>query len=464
MLTNSMLSERTGLTLMQFVMKGATDFKFWAESLFKYDIQPFHLEWVNAFYNNKRTSIQAHRGSGKSTILGEIFVLWMMFYEKNKNFMVVSPTMAKSTEIIRNVRRHINDIEILRSLRPSDRSKTWTKTEINTTTGCKLVSRPYSEYARGFHCHYMLMDEASQFKDLLIYERVFLPMLGHHDGNLMIIGTPSTDIDLLARASLPNSGFKHLKYPAIINNTPLWKNKFPMEKLDRLRKELGELSFAREYLCELRGEKEQSISREDILRALDTEMRLVNAGDEGVDYFMGVDLAMSAEGDYSVYSIVEKTKENRIVLRHMRRLRGMDFKPQAGIISGIYKKFRPRKILIDDSQFGSGLIQVLRQEYGVPAKAFRFEPRNRNIMIGNLINLFKEGRIDIPRDLDHPETMSITDEIIEEVSGIYPSRTKSGMETYNTVSHYDDCIMSLGLACYAANSVRSRAEMIILSE
>ena len=457
MLTIDDLCERTGMTLKEFVNRGATDFKFWVESLFNLEIKDFHLEWVKMFYNNRRSCVIAPRSHGKSTVLAVLFHLWMAFYEENKNFMIVSHNLPLSTSHIRNMRNMIMDVELLTArLVPDDRKRSWTKTEIETATGCKIFCKPYADNVRGYAAlHYCLIDEASYLEDHAIYYRAILPMLSHHDGNLLLIGTPKTEYDLLAKAQLPNSGFNVKVYPAVDDNgNPLWPERFPMSKLERLKKELGEVAYAREYLCTLRGSEERAIPPEVLTRGMDENMRMENHGEQGGEYFIGVDLAASPIGDYTVFAVVKKVRNN-IILSRLERYRGVEYKSQCRLLSSLYSRFRPRSVIVDKSSFGDMLINELRVEFGIPCQGFLFTPQGRYMILTKLINTMIDGRLVIPRDMNDPYTMSMTDVLIKELSGLYPDRTKTGMDTYKTVTKHDDVLIALALALHAAENIKT---------
>jgi hypothetical protein len=100
---------------------------------------------------------------------------------------------------------------------------------------------------------------------------------------------------------------------------------------------------------------------------------------------MGCDLAMSPDGDYSVYVVIEKTKEDHIILRSIDRLRGMDPESQARVITDIYNRFMPVTIYVDESTFGMFLVDRLQSEYHVPARPFKFDSYSRNSIVGSVV-------------------------------------------------------------------------------
>jgi len=471
MLTNLQLRERTGMRIRDFIIKGSQNFKFWAESLFRgshnFEITPFHMQWFKAYLNEKRVAIISFRGSCKTTICGVLIPLYLSFYESNLTFLNVSPTMRQSTTIIAQIRRLINSVELLQYLIPRDRGYSWTKTEINTTTGCKIVCTPYSEKARTYHVNYLLMDEAQDFTETETFSSVFLPMVQHHNGNVIIIGTPKTETDLLAKVQLPNSGYKVIRCPVKdpVTDKPLWQSKFNNEVIERIRRDLGPVAFAREYMLEIRGTEGQLIPQECILNSLDTNYKLRNTGTEGGEYYIGVDLATSPTGDYTVIAVIEKTKGNQIILTHLERHRGRTAQNQAEIIANVYNRFKPVSGYIDISVVGPAILNELQTSFGINLQPFKFDPINRNNLFNNLAMVFgyydekakkvMDQNIIIPRDTKDPYTMKMTDILIKELNSIYPSTTKTGLPSFKTTSKHDDCIIALGLAIQSATKMKS---------
>ncbi len=472
MLTNQALREKTGKTLREFIVAGSEDFKYWVESLTRYRLEPFHLEWARSYLYNKRTCLVSFRGSGKTLVLGILLPLWLMFYNRDLVFINVSPVMSRqSTKIVSEIRHIIKDTEILNSMMPKDRGFSWTKTEINTSTGCKMVCAPYSSASKTFHAHYMLFDEAQEFKDLDVYYDTFMPMIQHHDGNVVVIGTPDSETDLLARCQLPNSGYMVKKYPLVdpVSGVTNWSKAFSDKRVEEIKKDIGMVAFARQYLLELRGGESQSIPTEAIIASMDTALSLENMGDRISEYFHGVDLATSPTGDWFAQCVIKRTKSKNLVLAYLERSRGKTPQSQAEAIAGVHNRFRPLAGFLDISQTGPAILNDLKATYGVNLMPYRFDPHSRNELFSNMASAFgykdESGsivgnRVIIPRNLNDPCTMTHTDLLMNELTALYPSKTKTGMFTYKTTSKHDDLAVAFSLAVQASIRMRE-AEVYI---
>lgn len=474
MITNDSIIDSTGMCIEEVIAKGATDFKFFIETVTNFKLERFHLDWVRSYLNNPRTCITAFRGSTKTTTLGSLFPLWTMFYEDNIFFLTVSPVAARqSMKIVMETRRLIDNSELLENrLKPEDKGYSWTTKHIRTANNCEMNIAPYSTTSKTYHPHYMLFDEAQEFRDLDIYRDTFMPMRNFHQAKVMVIGTPHSEADLLATLNLPGSGFKCLSYPIVDEaGEPLWPKRFPASMIPGIIRDVGEVSYARQYLLKLTSGKMRSISSEAILESLNPEIQLIPHGVEGGQYYMGVDLAISPDGDFSVYTIVEKTKGKQIILRAMEECRGIPPNTQVDRIANLHKRFNPVRGYIDISMVGPSVQQSLLADYGIFLKPYKFEPAKRNSLISNLVSIFgttdgktrkvRDCRMVIPRDTTHITTLVMTEKLIKELGGLYLAKTRTGMDTYHTTTRNDDKIISLSLACMAASESRSLGEMYV---
>jgi hypothetical protein len=464
-----------------FMRRCMTDFEFFAEKVLGLNIAPFHVEWANLFYTYKKSCILGFRGSGKTTITGIALPIWLLLFDRQLrvqrshsspvHIMIISNTMAQSTKILHEIKTYIADIELLnRALMPSGSQKAgtiWRGTEIQVKNGGKVMCKPYTEDVRGNHVDFLLMEEASLFRDLDIFTRACIPLVTAKSGHIMCIGTPMTEYDLLARCQLPNSGYKTHKHPLVTSSgESAWEWRFKTADIEKLKADLGELGFAREYMCEVLSEGSQAIDHKKLVSCLNPECRLDNdldsSGKQIKDSdgsfrtplrFNGTDLAMSAQGDYSVSITLEELEDGKgtYILRHMSRERGMSFSRHKEWLNRIYNTFLPSKMKIDKAQFGQSLIEELRNQYSIPCEPIKFTSENRKEIITKVIQMVEGGRLIIPRDPNDPYTMMMTDQLIKELSSLIPTKTPTGKETYNTLTSHDDCLMALAIACSMIN-------------
>jgi hypothetical protein len=433
-------------------------FRFWAERVFGFDIKWFHLEWVDLLLNNERSCVMAPRQHGKTTILAIAFPLWQCFFYSDKSILIVSDAMHHSTEILAEIRRHIYENELLGILKPVNREQSWTKTKITTSKNCKIICKPYSLRVKGGTYDYVLCDEGSLFSDHDVFFRAICPTVVAKRGNIMVIGTPESELDLLyalkEKALKTDSMYIFKEYKAIDpNGRPLWPEKYTKEHLNKIAENDGMLQFRREYLCELVDESTQAFPPSLLVKSYDIESSFRLEPITSKEYYLGSDLAISPQGDYIVHTLLEREPlTGNLLICDIKRSRGTDYKVQQQDITTIYKHFLPKRVVIDESLFGVVLINDLQREDKVPAEGFRFTPEDRNRIINNLIRLFENGKIKIPRHPNSQITMTMTDQLVKELSDIVVSQTKAtGQRTYSTVGKRDDCVMSLAMVAWVAD-------------
>jgi len=484
----------------EFIRTCMTDFGFFMEKALGLKVAPFHLHWANMFYSNKRSSVMAFRGSTKTTTLGVVFPLWVMTFNKQirkthkdkkpSRFLIVSNTLKQSTRILREQQQFIRTNELLYNTLYPDSSREgrlMTKMDMQTKNDCLVQCRPYSENIRGEHPHYLLEEEASLFRDLKVHEGALLPLINTFDGNLMSIGTPLTDWDLLARHHtcdekskklvdhavgyeyVSDEGYHCSKMPVIIKGEPTWKWRYNLAQIEQLRREVGEITFAREFLCEIVSEQAQAIPAKKIAEALDNKYRLnmnllengnpivrktfnerTGQEEEQLEIPRRVtaqDLAMSADGDYTVSITLEEQGSGKWLLTHMDRKRGMGFPQHEEWSSKIFRSFQPMAMKLDPSQFGKALINTLRGQYGIPCDPYQFTPENRREGFARMIQMFENNQLILPYDKGDPLTLQMMDTLIYELRSLIPHTTPTGFTTYKAAAKHDDCAIALSMAC-----------------
>ena len=433
-------------------------------------LQDYQLEWANAFLNRRRSCIVAPRGHGKSLILGTLFPLWVVWNQHGKHIAIVSNSMNQSTRLLADMRKHIFSNELLIELKPATKELMWTKTEINTENMCRIICKPFSDNIRGEQIDYCLCDEASLFQEQDIFDSAVVSTTNSKKGHIMVIGTPMTKVDLLSKLS-ENHEYWYKKYPAIKEDgTPLWPNRFTNSELERIRSTQGSLTFTREYLCEVVDEGTQVIPPSLIAASLDNKCVLTQLYDQSREYFIGIDLAASKEtwGDETCFTVVSRPingPTNQYTIEWINHYRGtgagIGYSAPLNDTIQLNRQYHPKNILIDPSLYGKPFIDDL-QCRGVPCLGLPFKTENRNLILSNLIRLFdNKGEdnnpnplITLPYNLHDKYTEVNIDTLMRQLSELVMDRTRTGQSTYKTVGKHDDLVMSLALACYAAQESR----------
>ena len=461
MLRDEILEESGVDSVEELMFNARMDFKFFCEKILKLNndnkpiiIKKFHEEWVDAFLRNKRSLIAACRGSGKTSILSIYFPLWRMLYHKQEKFLVVSNNLDNSKYLLGQVRNYIEDNEILNVLKPLSKNLSWTKTLLNTSTGCSVRCKPFSDSIRTLHVNWLILDEVSLYRDVEIYNSAVSPTIKRLGGHLMAIGTPRTLIDLMQKFK-ENKKFEFTEYPATKDGVLLFPEGLPQDVLDDAREEMGALDYNREYLLNITSGKDAPIPLGKIIKCFDGKSRFINSienDNQERKIFIGADFALSATGDWSVFTVVEKIGDNYVVLK-MERMRGVHWREQICRFEKLNNDFKPIRILADASNFGRTFVSEMRAR-GLPVMGFDFAAKNKKELYVNLVNVFGGSEVTIPRDQNDSTTMSITDQLVEELTHIIVDR-ESSYKLYKSVAKHDDCVDSLALALEAGRRFSS---------
>ena len=146
-----------GMSIETIRFLGQFDPAFWIERVLGYMVKDFHKEWIDLFFKHDRLCIIAPTGHGKTAIFGVALPLYLACYKRNQQILIISNVLEQSTKILERIKAEITGNEYLRFLEPEEKMQfTWTKTEINTSTGCKIFCKPYTANVRSYHVNYCI--------------------------------------------------------------------------------------------------------------------------------------------------------------------------------------------------------------------------------------------------------------------------------------------------------------------
>jgi predicted phage terminase large subunit-like protein len=180
----------------------------------------------------------------------------------------------------------------------------------------------------------------------------------------------------------------HLSLPAIAKeNDPLsrnegealWKHRFPIEKINDIKKTLGNYWFASLYQQEP-SPADGGIFNSAYFRYFDEIDGVVKLyGDDKVKnqliskcrIYAVIDLAVSTsdKADYTVLLIFAVTPNHEILILDIVRQR-MEGAGHLGLLENIYRKWQPITIGIESVQYQKSLVQQAKRK-GLPVKELR---------------------------------------------------------------------------------------------
>jgi len=441
--------------LTGFLIRIRTDFKFFCErvlsDMFKDGgIKPYMMEWFELVEHNPRVALLAPSGFAKTTILGVAYPLWLAYTKKNMQIMVVSNSMNQARRVLALIKSTIENNALLVELKPQNYRETWSSNHIKMSSGCAIFCRPYTITIKGERVDYIIMDEAASYQNVDIYFDYIIPRLNPHHGKICLISTPESGTDLMAIISERKLDYVFRKYVAILSDgSALWPERFPLERLNKIREEQGEQFFQKNFMCNTRAEGSNSVfTASSIQECMNYEQSYTSEilGKEG-EIYMGCDFAIATgnTADYDCYVIVERVGD-RAIIKFAETHRGYSVQEKVARITHLCEIYKPLLIIADQSSIGAAIIEELRHT-GLPVQGYSFAATSRNTLLNNLKVLLDNKKILIPKNKDDMQAVEFADKLEVELLSFKEQHSKiTGNTAYVSTGAHDDSVMGLALA------------------
>lgn len=452
-----------------------TDYKFFCEHVLGLDIQPYHMEWINMILNNKRVTIQAPTGFGKTEILGRAFCLWISVTEQNKEMCIVSKTLPQARKVLAEIKECIEENEFLRDeLIPPKKKHTWASADaMSLTSGCKIFVKPYSENIKGIHVDYLLGDEVSSYDDHTIWFRFVVTRVNAKNGTVAAISTPDNIADLMQEL-LNNPEYIGKSYPAIVDGKSIWPEKFSLERLAKIKSEIGVSAFEREYMVNPKVEAEGALYPPHLLmECFDFQSGFKLTSLPGYT-IIAADFAIASgpRADFDAYVVLNKFGPKSTLL-HGETHKGFTIAAKINRLVDLFNRYKHSidededtgfsasniKIILDPSSVGQAVYEELRNK-GIPVTPAKFDPTSRNQMLINLRQMIENKDLIIPRDKEDTLCITFTDKLIKEMINMVETQTKSKLITYQSKAPHDDIVMALAMAAGGVSKQREFLDMM----
>jgi len=224
---------------------------FFIEEIIGLKLTPYQKEWLELIEKNDKVAITAFRSSGKSEVLNICYPIFRAFTKKKgEKFecLVISASQPQSSEILKRIKTKIMENEVLRSAIPSDKSYSWSNTQIQLKNGARIISRSITSNIVGYHVELIVCDEIGYYRDHSVFETAIPPMVTAHDGKIMCIGTPTSFTDLLHKLA-KNEAYVSIVYPVITKERDLWNERYPDKNMKEYKKQYDSVTWSREHMC-----------------------------------------------------------------------------------------------------------------------------------------------------------------------------------------------------------------------
>jgi len=430
-----------------------SSFPYFFQHILGFDFTPFHQEWLDMMHSTKRAVIICSRDHGKSVFMHS-WAVWNLVFQPPPFQMLYISSNHKQTMV------HMRDIDklfnkpALKKFRPS---RGWAIGNITLTNGNSILERSVGSQIRGLHPQEIIIDDPLKEFSLNGIKRVtdwffgdMIPTL-HHTASLRMIGTPFTYTDIFTELE-ENEAYTVRKYPCLNQlNEPLWPERWDYDALMQRKSEVGSLKFTREYLCIPVSTGTSLFNPEHLAECKkagkDKILLMRQRKKQGYKYFVGVDPAISTDGDYNVIVVLEVDDHKNKTVIFVDRAKNVEFRENINKLKLIGQLFQPESIFLETNTFAKSFTQELRNETDLNVHDFTTTRKKKEEIILNLQMNIENHKIIFPRG--NEESRRVTDNILEELSMF--AITDSGR--FEGVGAHDDLVMGLALANAATHQM-----------
>jgi hypothetical protein len=437
-ITQFNLEHQMDLTLSQ------QSFAYFFEHVLGFQMTSHQLEWLSLMDESNRNVIICSRGHGKSVFMHS-WVAWNLLFQPAPYQIVYMSSNQKQTNMhMKSIDKLFNN-PILSTFKPKG-AKGWAVEEMNLTNGNSIVARSVNSQVRGLHPQEIIIDDPLKEFSLVGIQKVtdwffgdMIPAL-HHTASLRIIGTPFSYTDIYSQLE-ENSQYLVRKYPCLnALNEPLWPERWDYDSLMNRKAEIGSLKFTREYMCVPIATGTSLFNPEYLENAKNKNLVLSSRRREGCKYYVGIDPAISTDGDYNVITVLEVDGNDNKSIVYIDRAKNVEFRDNLQKVRLIGKIFNPEVVLFETNTFAKSFTQELRNISDINVHDFNTTRKKKQDIILNLQMNFENSKIHLP--YGNEESRRVSTALIEELSMF--SITEKGK--FEGVGAHDDMVMSLALA------------------
>ena len=423
-------------------------------NMFSSESPEFHYDIAKNLMDksHKQVNIIAPRGHAKSSIVGGVFPLWHIMFEKGPKLIVlISRTQDHAVKLlgtIKDVLDHSSQFRQLFGYWGMNSAKIWSKAEIELKDGTMILCKGTGQQLRGIkHGNQrptlIILDDPEDENNTKTSEAMesnlrwllqsAIPSLDPERGRIAIIGTPIHQ-RCIVETLKEMSGWKNLLYkPDLDNNKALWETWQPIDKLRQKKTELESINrvsvFYREYMCEVVGDEDQ-LFKESYINYYDGSLFHDSSGnaflkitylnhsdtteERPVNVFMGVDPASSTRqtADFStIVPVAIDAQGNRFVLPYYRK-RATPMSLAEAILE-YFKIYKPEKVRIESVGYQEMLREYVKirceeSNMFIPGLEIKENPRNsKSMRLETMEPYFAQGKFHMQKNM-----MELKDELL----------------------------------------------------
>lgn len=266
---------------------------------------------------------------------------------------------------------------------------------------------------------------------------------------LRVIGTPLGDDNMFYRLAKTDEGRAFSwhwidVYRAVADG-------FPAD-INALRLEAGDEDiFRQEYCCQFLSASSRYIPSEllDTAGYDPTDPEILKMFDDAMDNvraYGGMDVARSAQGDYTALVVVWKIGDIYWVRPNVWAERGVDFDTQKDVVTSEIKDNGVRRIALDRSAIGTNMAEDLEKKHKNKVEGVKFTLETKEDMVTRLRRLLETRKLRIPTSEEKLRRDLLSLKRLLTTAG----NTRFDVERSSSSQGHGDRAWALALALHAA--------------
>ncbi len=376
--------------------------------------------------SNFYTIVCAGRQSGKSKLAKYQSIQWALS-EPNLTVWYVLPSEGQAKKVFRGFYEELYKMGLVKT-------KIASKGDIyiQLINGSKIEFKTSGtdNNLRGSDVNYMVLDEAA-FINKETIQLAILPTMTAVGRKILIVSTPKGKnyfyelwMNAFNKDESISKDFKSFQFTSKDNTKAPAKM---LELVESFRRTLPSAIFRQEFLAEWVDSEAVFNHINELARIL--PIKQPNPKDR---YYMGIDLALSTTGDYTVITLINNKGE----MVYMDRFRGVEAPEVCKRIENVHNLFMPVKTIIESNNQGLPLMQYLQGKIR-NMEGFYTTNESKSLIINELIAAFSSKEIAVLND----------DILKKELEAFIFKFSQTGKIRFEAASGFnDDCVMSLAFA------------------
>lgn len=384
---------------------------------------------------NFYTIVCAGRQSGKSKLSKYQAIQWALS-EKDLTVWYVLPSEGQAKKVFREFYPELYQKGLVKT---KIQSKGDIYIELINGSKIEFKTSGTDNNLRGSSVHYLVLDEAAFISKQTI-EYAILPTMAAQGRKILIVSTPKGKnyfyelwMNAFNKDESISKDFKSFQFTSKDNTKAPAKM---LELVESFRRTLPDAIFRQEFLAEWCDSEAVFNNINELARILP-----INKPNSKDRYYMGIDIALSSTGDFTVISIINSKGE----MVFMDRFRGVEAPELCKRIEDAYNLFMPVKTIIEQNNQGLPIIQYLQGKIR-NMEGFYTTNESKSLIINQLIAAFSSKEIFV-----------LNDEILKkELEAFVFKFSQTGKIRFEAASGFnDDCVMSLAFAWhnYVSNRI-----------